>query len=283
MAAEAANPMHGVTTYQRFVAGQSRRLRLRTWIRDGAVSALSCTRSVPESNWIRFPYYHHVFDDQRVGFQEQLRYMRSMGEIISMDDAVSVLAGDRPLDGRYFCISFDDGYKSCVTNALPILAEHQAPATFFVATAYLGAAEGERSPDLMGRIGAYDRSLTEFMTWDDCRQLVSAGMQVGSHSVTHRQLISLSTAEVEHELRESKASIERELSVPCHHFACPKGQPDVHFVAGRDPAVAQRLGYRSFCTTRRGTVHQVPNALLLSRDHLIASWPVRQLRYFFSQ
>ncbi len=284
--AEVSNQRMGpATTYRQFRGDESPRQRVRTVARDSAVAMLSIKRSVPRTNWIRFPYYHHVFDDQRAGFEAHLVWMKKIAAPICLDDAVGMLRDESLIDGRYFCITFDDGYKSCMTNALPILAEHGVPAAFFIATAFVGAAAEERDPKLLGRITAYDRTLTEFLDWDDCRRLVAAGMTVGSHSVTHPRLIDLAAPDVERELLESKQTIERQLGEECRHFSCPKGRPNVDFHEHREPGIAARVGYHSFLTTRRGGVyqHQGLNPMLVPRDHLIASWSVHQLRYFFSR
>jgi peptidoglycan/xylan/chitin deacetylase (PgdA/CDA1 family) len=272
-----------VSTYRQFCAAESPGRRIRARVRDSAITVLSVKQSVPRSNWIRFPYYHHVFDDQRDGFTAQLRWMKNLGTPISLDDAVAMLEDDAPIDGRYFCVTFDDGYKNCITNALPILVEHEVPTAFFIPTAFVGAAAEERNPALRGRIGAYDLALTEFLTWGDCRELVAAGMTIGSHSVSHPRLIDLSYDEAEHELRTSKDTIEHRVGMECRHFACPKGRPEVDFLTHRDPAIAAGLGYRSFLTTRRASLHQRPSPMLIHRDHVIASWSVHQLRYFFSR
>lgn len=272
-----------VSTYRQFCAAESPRQRIRARVRDSAITLLSVKQSVPRSNWIRFPYYHHVFDDQRDGFTAQLRWMKNLGTVISLDDAMAVLEDDGPIDGRYFCVTFDDGYKNCITNALPILAEHEVPAAFFIPTAFVGAGGGARNPALRGRIGAYDLALTEFLSWEDCRALVAAGMTIGSHSVSHPRLIDLPDHEAENELRASKQTIEHHVGVDCRDFASPKGRPDVDFVTHRDPAIAKAVGYRSFLTTRRASVQQRPSPMLVPRDHLIASWSVHQLRYFFSR
>lgn len=276
------NPTEGpVTTYRQFRAAESPRERVRTLLRDGAITVLSKKRSVPRTNWIRFPYYHHVFDDQRAGFEAHLSWMRNVATPISLDEAVAMLEEDTEIDGRYFCVTFDDGYKNCITNALPILSQCGVPAAFFIPTAFVGVAAEERNAALLGRITAYDRSLTEFVDWEDCRQFVAAGMTVGSHSVSHPRLIDLPASEVERELSESKQTIEQELGVECRHFSCPKGRPGIDFVVDRDPQIATGVGYRSFLTTERGTSHQ-RNPVLIRRDHVIASWSVHQLRYFFS-
>jgi peptidoglycan/xylan/chitin deacetylase (PgdA/CDA1 family) len=272
-----------VTTYRHFRAAEPRRQRIRTVIRDSAITVLSRNHSVPRSNWIRFPYYHHVFDDQRAGFEAHLLWLKNLATPISLPEAVELLDSSGRVDGRYFCVTFDDGYKNCVTNALPILAEHAVPAAFFIPTAFVGAATEERQPALLGRLAAYDRSLTEFLDWEDCRQLVAAGMTIGSHSVSHPRLIDLPASEVEHELRASKETIEQQLGVECRDFSCPKGRPGLDFVVDRDPLIASRVGYRSFLTTERGPVDTRRGPMLIRRDHVIASWSLHQLRYFFSR
>ncbi|MCH7832759.1 MAG: polysaccharide deacetylase family protein [Proteobacteria bacterium] len=129
-----------VRTYRDFIAGQSLAAKARGLARDAALRALSLGRS-PESTsgWIRFPFYHHVFDDERKDFGRQLDFMAGLGDFIGLDDAVAMLAAGSPIDGRYFCITFDDGFKNWHTNALPVLLDKKAPAAFFLVTGYIGA------------------------------------------------------------------------------------------------------------------------------------------------
>lgn len=271
------------STFREFSSSRSPTQKLRGFVRDASVFGLSLTARVPQTkNWIRFPYYHHVFDDERKPFEAQLRYMRKFGEIISLDDAVEMLASSDPLDGRYFCITFDDGFKNCITNIAPILVEHQAPAAFFVPTRYIGSSL-ERDTELLLGFYKHGSILMEFLDWDDCRQLAAAGMTVGSHTVSHRVLSELTDVEVERELRESKETIERELGTECEHFCAPVGRPDLDFRTNRDPELARKCGYRSFLTTRRGSVDRIGSPMAVDRDHTLAIWGVNQLRYFFSQ
>lgn len=277
------NPAAHVTTYHQYVAGTGVQGKLRRFVHDVSTYVLASFGTVPRaSNWIRFLYYHHVFDDERAGFASHLRYMRNWGEFISLNDAVSCLESSHSIDGRYFCITFDDGFKNGLTNAVPILLEHNATAAFFVPTKFIRnsvVCNGESLPSIYHN----GNPVVEFLTWADCRQLITAGMTVGSHTITHARLIALPEAEIEREMRDSKAIIERELGVPCDHFSCPWGRPSVDFVLARDPVFARRAGYRSFLTTRRGTVHRRPSPMLIDRDHVIAAWGTYQLRYFLSR
>lgn len=63
----------------------------------------------------------------------------------------------------------------------------------------------------------------EFMTWPQLRQMHSAGMDIGSHTHTHRILSRLSPEEQRRELQTSKAIIEDELSTPVNALAYPVG------------------------------------------------------------
>jgi peptidoglycan/xylan/chitin deacetylase (PgdA/CDA1 family) len=272
-----------VTTFRAWHSFLSPRARLRSRARNAAVFLLSLRSEEPRgSNWIRFPSYHHVFDDERDGFAAHLRYLKNLGEIIPLDAAIEMLESGDPIDGRYFCITFDDGFKSCLTNAVPVLVDHQATAAFFLPTRYIGTSV-ERDHDLIHGFYNPGNLTIEFLDWDDCRQLARAGMTVGSHTVNHPRLIELSEAEVAEELKASKETIEREIGLPCDHFCCPTGRPGIDFDPDRDPAIARRLGYRSFLTTRRGSIHRKPEPLSVDRDHMLAAWHPYQLRYFLSR
>src|SRR5438477_2216637 len=101
-------------------------------------------RRLPESrDWILVPMYHFIVDDERRGFDAHLRYMRRHGDFLSADDAVEALTRPSGIGGRYFCVTFDDGVRNCMTHAMPLLVEHRCPAVFFIATDFVGL-ESER-------------------------------------------------------------------------------------------------------------------------------------------
>lgn len=273
-----------VRTFAEFEGRPAFRQRLRGLARDTAVWLLSLAASPASgTNWIRFPYYHHVLDDERAGFDRQLRWMRRFGEFIGWEEAVALLASGQPVDGRYFCLSFDDGFKSCRTNALPILVERGALGTaFFLPTAYMDTDVG-RDRELL--LGFYDhrRTLMEFMSWDDARDLAAAGMVVGSHSHGHANLARLDAAAAAAELARSKTILEEKMGAPCLHFGCPFGRPGIDFIPDRDPALAHQAGYASFATTARGAMRAGDSPLFIRRDHTLAGWGDYQLRWFLSR
>lgn len=252
----------------------------RAGARQAAIQFNALSRNpTGSSGWIRFPYYHHVFDDERAGFERHLRYFRSIADIISLDDALQMITSGDPIDGRYICITFDDGFKNWTENALPILKSADAVAAFFVATDYIGS---DLKTDLEKLLKFYDdgQRLMEFMTWDDCRALKDAGMTVGSHSVHHVHLAELDDDAALDELKTSKTMIEDALGAPCDHFCCPFGIPDVDYDPARHPAMARDAGYCTFLTTRRGPNGTGTDPFAIRRDHMLANASLLELRYF---
>ncbi|MGB0684143.1 MAG: polysaccharide deacetylase family protein [Magnetovibrionaceae bacterium] len=271
-----------VTRYAEMAAIQPLRQRLRAPLRDLAIRLLSLKAGRPARGAIHFPYYHHVFQDERRGFDRQLRWMRDRGEFASLDQALELLGTAEPLDGCYFCITFDDGFETCHSGALPILADHAAPAAFFVVTGMIGK-NADDPADLKDLLSFYDhgRLLVPFMDWDQVRALHRAGMTIGSHTTKHLHLADATPEEISEDLIASKKAIEAELGQPCRHFCCPWGQPDIDFRTDRDPKLAEGAGFESFLTTARGANRPGTSAFAIRRDHVLANWGAHQLSYFF--
>lgn len=61
------------------------------------------------------------------------RYYR----FLSLDEAVDILAGRKPPVDYGLVLTFDDGYRNNVTEAVPVLKAHGASATLFVATGFV--------------------------------------------------------------------------------------------------------------------------------------------------
>jgi hypothetical protein len=260
---ERAQTLKTATTFREFRARSPWLKRLRSqfhFLRKPVIFARSLSRTFErDSGWIRFPFYHYVFDDEREDFERQLRYLKSHGCFISFDDAISLLESTDPIDGRYFVLSFDDGFKNCFQNALPILLENKVPCTFFISVEYIGSCL-TKFPNAFGYAAP-----VEFLTWDDCRRLQAAGMIIGSHALSHRSLIDLDFEKAFHELEDSKRQIECQLGCACNHFAAPRGKPGIHFSVERDPEIAGQVGYRSFATAQPGAMRRGQSPFSLKR------------------
>jgi peptidoglycan/xylan/chitin deacetylase (PgdA/CDA1 family) len=153
-------------------------------------------------------------------------------------DAAALVRGLREpetMPSRAALITFDDAYVSVLEHAAPILARHNFPGVVFLPTAQVG---GENGWDRDSR-----EPIERICSWDELRELESAGLSIQSHAVTHRTFSELTADEIDREVRESKRSIEQALGKPVDLLAYPFDD------AGNDHAATDaslaRAGYRA--------------------------------------
>lgn len=262
------------------------RRHMRSFARDLLILLLfTFSKRGSSTEWVRFPFYHHIFNDERSDFERHLRYFKNHGDFISIDKAVEIFERQEKIGGCYFCVSFDDGFKNCVSNALPILVENGCPAAFFIPSNYIGC-DIDRDGDTIQKFFARANDLPmpiEFLSWDDCRKLRDAGMTIGSHTCSHIPPAKLNIEQLKLELIRSKHKIEEELRVDCRHFCCPWGLPGKHFRVDIDPLITKEAGYRSFFTSERGPNFKGTDPFRIRRDQILAKWDNYQLEYFFAK
>jgi peptidoglycan/xylan/chitin deacetylase (PgdA/CDA1 family) len=100
------------------------------------------------------------------------------------------------------------------------------------------------------------------MTWEELREVVAIGVDVGSHTVNHPRLTELSDAELRHELRDSKQRVEDELRRPCTLLVYPFGDQDA-----RVRAAARDAGYSAaFADYQPFDVFAIPRVGLYRHD-----------------
>ena len=107
---------------------------------------------------------------------------------------------------------------------------------------------------------------TDCLTWPEIRELQQAGMEFGSHTVSHPQLHALNLREVEGELRASKQTIEDKTGTGVRCFSYPYAFPesDRNFVRSlRD--ILQAAGYNEGVSTIVGTAQRGSDQLFLER------------------
>lgn len=275
--------MQEIRSYRQFVQHNGLASKARGLVRALVIAAQSSAKGIEKSSdWIRFPYYHHVFGDEKKDFERQLRYLKNFGDFISMDTAHEMISGGEQLSGRYFCVTFDDGFYSCLEHMMEVTDLLNVPVLIYLPTDYIGL--DKHHPEEAEKIAHFypdSPMLVPFLNWDDCRKMLDHNIQFGSHTCSHAHLIKLSEEEVERELKESKQKIEEELGRPCVHFASPWGRSGIDFNPDVLERTARKLGFKTAVTTNRGKEQQGGNPYLIHRDHVLAKWGNYQLRYFF--
>lgn len=111
--------------------------------------------------------------------------------LCSMKDYISMSKGDRR---RYIVCTFDDGYKTLVANAAPILQKHGFSATVFVCTSLISKDNTWNSKD---------SKLRQHLDMGDLMTLKELGWEIASHGITHRNLLKLSDKDLVYELSQS--------------------------------------------------------------------------------
>jgi peptidoglycan/xylan/chitin deacetylase (PgdA/CDA1 family) len=83
-----------------------------------------------------------------------------------------------------------------------------------------------------------------YMSWEQLAAMRDAGMEIGSHTISHPDLTTLDAAELQRQVAGSKAELEARLGVRVVSFCYPSG----HY--GPDTVAAVRdAGYESATTT----------------------------------
>ena len=150
-------------------------------------------------------------------------------------------------------VTFDDGYRSTVDRALPVLRAHSLSATVFVDT---------------GRLNTGGSSLTDA----DVRALSDAGVEIGSHTVTHPNLMEIDDASLRRELLDSRAQLAALTGTDIAGFAHPFGRYDA-----RVRTAVQSAGYSYACTCRQhGTNRPGDDAFQLMRLEVNATDDARR-------
>ncbi|MCW5632296.1 MAG: polysaccharide deacetylase family protein [Rubrivivax sp.] len=177
--------------------------------------------------------YHRVSDDVRdnltVGiaqFDRQMQLLREHCDVLAIEEVLAmreVPASRRPL----VAVTFDDGYRDNYDHAVPLLRRHGVPAAFFVSTGIV-ASDG-RFPHDVKRGNPW----VPVMDWEQMRRMRRWGFTLGSHTVSHIDMVASPAELVRDELVRSRDDLKRELDVREPILAYPYG--------GRQHMNAERL------------------------------------------
>lgn len=230
--------------------------------------------------------YHQVQDPADDGssvspshFRSQMEYLRQNYEVVGLADAVHRLA-KRQMPQRLVSITFDDGYLDNSMTAAPIMHALGLPATFFVSTDMIGS-ERPFPHDVERR-----RPPQAHMTWDDLRELVALGFDIGSHTCSHADLGSIALEQATTELRGSRTRLESELGRPIQAFAFPYGRrrnmrPDTLALARREYNVCcSAYGGHNTTPIDPGNIRRIvisSGVSFLAFRALLEGWPMLRL------
>jgi peptidoglycan/xylan/chitin deacetylase (PgdA/CDA1 family) len=123
-------------------------------------------------------------------------------------------------------------------------------------------------------------TMQHMLRWEQVRTMHRAGIHFGSHTMTHRVLSRLSSAEQQYELQESKKLIEERLGTEVLDFAYPFGKPAD---CGETGEAVARSGYRSAMTTCSGVNVVNTNAYQLRRVQIGEERSLATFAFYLTQ
>jgi peptidoglycan/xylan/chitin deacetylase (PgdA/CDA1 family) len=175
-------------------------------------------------------YYHEV--PSEAGLEAQLfALVRAGYKPTTVAAVLDALEGKTTPPEGCIVLTFDDALRSQHTNALPVLQRWAMNGTFFMMPSF--------------RDGVH-----VYMTPDEIKDVASAGMEIGSHTLNHASLPDLrrrNPGAFFAEIHVSRSELEQIVGRPVETFAYPNGAVDATTVAEIENA-----GYRGAVTTIQG-------------------------------
>ena len=177
-------------------------------------------------------------------FQQHLDYFAENNITpITMQQLYEHWYNKAPLPEKPIVLTFDDGYTAMYREVFPRLMAKGFVATFFVFNNFIGHANG--------------------LTEDMVREMSAAGMEFGSHTVSHKELTYLSRDSMITEMSLSKAYFESLTGKPINFISYPVG---LNNATVREVAQQYYLGAVS---TEYGTASTSSNFFRLPRIRIL--------------
>ena len=160
-------------------------------------------------------------------FEEQIKLLYDWDyTTITTEMLVKAITDGAALPLRPVLITFDDGNLDNYTTAFPVMQKYGFTGVLYIIGTYLGA--------------------DKYMDAEQVKEMVDAGWEVGSHSMTHLDLTALDPDQQQSEIIESRRVLETKLGVPVLTFAYPFGVSDktiINMVYSSGYIAGMGLGY----------------------------------------
>ncbi|MCP4746253.1 MAG: polysaccharide deacetylase family protein [Desulfobacteraceae bacterium] len=253
--------------------------KLRRYLRYGLLSVVSVTNKSMKDKFLRCLYCHNVFDNQRSKFEKILLKLKKIGAFVDTDTCIKMIQGKKQIDGRYFHLSFDDGFQNNYTNAFPILKKHSIPAIIFIPSSLIGADYNKNKIYCLDTTGY--NSVIKLLTWKEIRDMASAGYTIGSHTKTHKcfSTTSKDKTRLKDEIYGSKIEIENHLDQECKYISWPYGR--LSDADKESLAMVKDAGYLScFGAFRGAAAPNYTDLFSIPRHQFEVQWPLSHIEYF---
>jgi peptidoglycan/xylan/chitin deacetylase (PgdA/CDA1 family) len=185
-------------------------------------------------------------------FKEHLQFLKENNyRVITLGEAAELLDSPGEIPQKTAVLTVDDGYKSFITHAVPLLEQYGYKATIFVCTKYVG------------RSG--------YLSWSDIRSLRKKGYEFGNHSHSHEHFLNLSDAETrrgfKEDLSRSEDLFHRHLGYQPDLYCYPYGEynPDMQ-------EILKNRGYKAAAAQKSGVIYTGSDLYALPRFPMTSAY-----------
>jgi len=252
------------------------RARIRGAARAARIRIEAMRQRPAAAPFVRCLYAHAVFADTVPTFRAFLRAAKQEGEFVDTPTLRAIIADGRPSDGRFFHLSFDDGFASVYEDGGPVMEDERVPYTMFVATDLIDA-DPKTLNSYFAHMPAY-RARVRTLDWPQAKAAAGGIGEIGCHTRTHARLSNISgePARLADEIAGAKAIIEGHVGRPCDSFAWPYGTATDIDHRGR--AAIAAAGFTSNFSAVRGAVRPgTTDVMDIPRHQVEFHWPLREL------
>lgn len=192
-------------------------------------------------------------------FDGEMKYLKDNGyHVVPLSDVVRFAKGEIGLPPDSVAVTIDDGYKSAINYAAPVLKKYGFPWTFFIYPAFITVHEGKGAA-----------------SWNDLVELQNEGVDIECHSMTHPMLSkhrqkwkgpahALTPEEYDafltNETATAKAILEQHLNKQIKYFAYPYGEYNKEVEAKVIAA-----GFQAIFTVANNPIHPGTNVYAMGR------------------
>jgi peptidoglycan/xylan/chitin deacetylase (PgdA/CDA1 family) len=188
-------------------------------------------------------------------FAEQMTALKNAGwHAVTMDQAAAYWQHGSPLGpGKPIVLSFDNGYRSQYTQALPVLRR-------------LGWV-GDENIQLSGLPPSQGGLTTE-----QVRGLIAAGWELDTQGYSHADLIRLSPEELHYQVATTRTTLQQRYGVPVNWFCYPSGHYNASVIAA-----VKAAGYVGSTTVIPGWAAPEENRYRLHRLRVLGGTSAQSL------
>ena len=150
-------------------------------------------------------------------FRRQMRYLKEhVYTTLTFSQLRAAEENKRPMPDKPVLVTFDDGYANNYELAYPILKELGLKGNIFLVYETIDSHNSWHNPD--------SEPWIPMLTWAQTREMQDSGViEMGSHTMSHKNLPTLALEDTRWQVVESKKRLEEKLGQEMVAFAYPYG------------------------------------------------------------